>query len=347
MAKVSVIIPVYNVEQYLAECMESILNQSLRDIEIICVNDGSTDGSPAILDEYTLKDSRIQVITQKNSGLSATRNVGIEHAKGTYVYFMDSDDMLQPSAFMELYTIAEQEKLDIVYFDASIIYESDELAKEYSAYTTTYSYVKQHDYSEVINGINMFVAMYMNGEYRSSACMQFIRTEHIRKHNLSFYEGILHEDELFNFLCIMQARKVSHISKQYYIRRIRIGSIMTQAKGFRHFYGYLVCYIQIIAYSVQNNLSREAQKCINNLLENFRNNINMIYISTSDSKPWLDMLSETERYLFSKIIVQSKDDDLRKRKWLPRKIMNGFRCISEHGLLYTIKLAGKKLSLLR
>ena len=92
--KVSVIIPVYNVEKYLARCLDSVINQTLSDIEIICVNDGSTDGSPEILQHYAAQDERIKIINQKNAGLGAARNVGIKNAIGTYLFFVDSDDWL-------------------------------------------------------------------------------------------------------------------------------------------------------------------------------------------------------------------------------------------------------------
>ena len=93
--EVSVIIPIYNTEQYLAECLDSVVNQTLSDIEIICVDDGSPDRSIDILMEYAAKDDRIQIIRQENKGLPAARNAGLRVASGDYVYFVDSDDMLR------------------------------------------------------------------------------------------------------------------------------------------------------------------------------------------------------------------------------------------------------------
>ena len=94
MAKVSVIVPVYNVEKYIRKCLDSIVSQTLNDLEIILVNDGSTDTSPAICEEYKRKDERIKMITQKNQGLSAARNAGLKDATGEYVIFIDSDDYI-------------------------------------------------------------------------------------------------------------------------------------------------------------------------------------------------------------------------------------------------------------
>ncbi len=98
MPKVSVIVPVYNVEGHLARCLDSILAQTERDIEVVCVNDGSTDGSPRILADYAARDPRVKVISQENRGLSAARNAGLDAFKGKYVMFVDSDDWIPPYA---------------------------------------------------------------------------------------------------------------------------------------------------------------------------------------------------------------------------------------------------------
>ena len=114
MPKISVIVPVYNTEQYLAECLDSVLAQTFQDIEIICVNDGSPDNSAAILSEYAKKDPRIKVITQENKGLSAARNAGLAMAQGEWIYLIDSDDMLPSYALEVLYNIAEKSGCHIV-----------------------------------------------------------------------------------------------------------------------------------------------------------------------------------------------------------------------------------------
>ena len=113
MTKVSIIVPVYNVEKYLKRCLDSLVNQTLKDIEIICVNDGSTDGSLAILDEYVRNDDRIVVINQENSGLSVARNNGIGVAKGEYLGFVDSDDWVSEDYFEKLHNSAIQNNAEI------------------------------------------------------------------------------------------------------------------------------------------------------------------------------------------------------------------------------------------
>jgi glycosyltransferase involved in cell wall biosynthesis len=113
MIKVSVIVPVYNVAKYLPACIDSIVSQTLRDIEIICINDGSTDNCAKILEQYARRDSRILVITQANKGLSNARNTGIARAQGEYVGLVDSDDVVLPDFFEKLYTAAKKQDADI------------------------------------------------------------------------------------------------------------------------------------------------------------------------------------------------------------------------------------------
>ncbi|MDR3257037.1 MAG: glycosyltransferase, partial [Endomicrobium sp.] len=111
--KVSVIIPVYNVEPYVKDCLDSVVNQTLKDIEIVCVNDGSTDNSWRVLEEYAARDSRIKIITQANQGLACARNNGIKVAKGEYIGFVDSDDWISLDFYEKLYDNAKIENADV------------------------------------------------------------------------------------------------------------------------------------------------------------------------------------------------------------------------------------------
>lgn len=112
--KISIIIPVYNIEKYLSECLESILNQTFKDFEVICVNDGSTDSSLEILKSFAQKDSRFKIFSQKNQGAAIARNTGIKQAKGEYLQFLDSDDYFEPNMLEELYCYAEKYDSDLV-----------------------------------------------------------------------------------------------------------------------------------------------------------------------------------------------------------------------------------------
>lgn len=133
--KVSVIIPVYNAEQYLPKCLDSVINQSLKEIEIICVDDGSTDNSLEILKEYAKKDNRISIITQKNLYAGIARNAGLAIAKGEYVYFFDADDWVLPDGLNQVYQIAKAYKSDMLKFKAKAWDEKKQIEKYWAHYS--------------------------------------------------------------------------------------------------------------------------------------------------------------------------------------------------------------------
>lgn len=123
--KVSVIIPIYNTDAYLRQALDSICNQSLREIEIILVNDGSTDNSQLIIEEYAQKDARIRCLLQPNQGQGVARNNGLHLATGKYIYFMDSDDILDINTLKQCYDMCEYDNLDVVFFDAETFVEAE------------------------------------------------------------------------------------------------------------------------------------------------------------------------------------------------------------------------------
>ncbi len=237
---VSVVIPVYNAEAFVGQTIDSVVGQTLQNIEIICIDDGSTDDSLSVLLQYAKRDPRISVYTQGNSGLSHTRNLGIEKAHGTYIYFLDSDDLIKPSALEELAAQAEQEELDLLFFDADSFYESDELETKFSSYKEYYH--RKKGYQGVLNGPALASQMYKNGDYLPSACLYLMRLEFLKNEGVRFVEGIVHEDNAFTFACMMKARRAAHNPLRAYLRRVREGSTMTSKKTMHHAYGYYACW---------------------------------------------------------------------------------------------------------
>ena len=137
MIKVSVVIPVYNGEKYLPACLDSVLAQSLREIEIICIDDASPDRSGEILDCYAVRDSRVRVLhLPENHMQGYGRNRGIEMAAGKYIYLLDSDDMITPDAMEKLFDLAERDGLDAIFFDSQVIFESEATRKKSLSYPT-------------------------------------------------------------------------------------------------------------------------------------------------------------------------------------------------------------------
>ena len=213
----SIIIPVYNVEKYLRECLESVLCQTYEDWETICINDGSTDGSATILEEYAAKDSRFKVISQSNGGLSVARNSGLEAASGDYVLFLDSDDYLEKDALSVIAESLSNEDLLCFsgrrFFDESGEYEkADDLPKD--SFETGWEYYSKH----ALDKRNFaFVCV----------VLRCYRRAYLLENRLRFKPGIYHEDNMFTPLACYYAKKVKIIPDVLYDYRVRGSSIMT------------------------------------------------------------------------------------------------------------------------
>ena len=221
--KVSVVIPVYNVEKYLRECLDSIVNQTLTDIEIICINDGSTDNSLEIVKEYALNDSRINIYLQENHGLAFTRTQGIKYATGKYIYFMDGDDILDETALEKTYEICEMNNLDMLIF--KLINFDDDTRKQFTSNYYEMNFLKNMDgkifnYTDI--GENLL-------QMAVSAPGKLFRHDLI--HNLEFPSGLIFEDNPFFIEAMFKSKRVSFWDKHLYYRRIRLGSITTTAEN--------------------------------------------------------------------------------------------------------------------
>ena len=224
---ISVIIPVYNVEDYLRGCVDSVINQTYKNLEIILVDDGSTDLSGKICDEYAEKDERVSVIHQENGGLSAARNTGLDKASGEYIYFLDSDDYVADNTFETLLSIAEKDDSDIVFFDAvSFADTNDFIVKQ--------NYIRKNKYP-TDNGYNIFCALTQKKEYHSAVPLLFIKEKFLSERKLSFVPGILYEDMVFTYQALCLAQIASQCDKAFYYRRYRKDSIMTSSKKIKHF----------------------------------------------------------------------------------------------------------------
>lgn len=220
--KVSVIIPVYNTENYLEKCLDSVINQKLKDIEIICINDGSTDNSLKILEKYAEKDDRIVLINKKNTGIGASRNIGMKYATGEYIAFLDSDDWLNDNIYDFLYNSAELYNSDVV-MHKLILYSDDE-DKFFSN--------DHYDLKEMISLFNNdSVYSYKDFskwlfEIPREAYTMFYRRDFLNELGVRFPEGLFFEDNPFFFEVILNAKKIFLLDKYGIVRRIRNDSIV-------------------------------------------------------------------------------------------------------------------------
>lgn len=258
MSEISIIIPVYNVEEYVMECLDSVLKQQFDSYEVICVDDASTDGSAAIVDEYAKNNEKITLLHHtENLGLSAARNTGIQNAKGKYLLFVDSDDVIMPNTLEELYRTAEKNHTDIVYFNYKKIYESDRVLPQEER--------KWRDYQGIYSGLDFFSESVRNREVKVEAWRQFLRKEFLVEKNILFYEGILHEDNLFSFLCAMEADRITNVNKEYYLYRQRKDSIMSMISKKRTESLYIVCR-EVLRYWKEHDLADKVNEAIESYL---------------------------------------------------------------------------------
>lgn len=228
--KFSVVIPVYNVEQYIIECLESVLHQKTEVVEIIIVDDGSTDGSGLICMEYAKKHSNVRCIRQRNAGLGAARNVGLRQAQGEYVIFLDSDDYWREDCMIRLQeALLKYPCLDILYFDAEVVYESGAIPRN-DTYVAKAYHRKGKISEEVCKGMDFFNETYPR-HFNVSACMAAYRREFLLSQEIWFPQGVLYEDCLFSLQSMLRGKAVKYLPYNLYIRRYRLGSIMTNEKN--------------------------------------------------------------------------------------------------------------------
>ncbi|HLR09650.1 MAG TPA: glycosyltransferase [Bacillota bacterium] len=220
-ALISVIIPVYNVEDYLHECLDSVLQQTYKNIEIIAVNDGSTDNSLKILENYAMKYNNITVISQENAGQSVARNAGLNLAKGKYIYFLDSDDYLLPEAFEDLIETMEKNHLDLIRFAAEPFVDNINVLINKNQYNLN----KYFDANKVYTK-DEFLKLCLPA-FAASPVLYIVKREILIDKQIFFKAGVIHEDELFTLEVFLNCHAVMYKPKFYYKRRYRPNSTMT------------------------------------------------------------------------------------------------------------------------
>lgn len=222
--KISVIVPIYNVEKYLPACIDSILQQTYKDMEIILVDDGSPDNCPQICDEYGKKDERIRVVHQKNKGLSGARNTGIDIAQGEYLIFVDSDDTVEPTMVEDLYTYAEEHNCAIVACGRNYVFEDGQIVCK-----ITENKNRIYDFADAMQEMNTFTLFDM------SAWAKIYKKDIFK--DIRFPEGKLSEDYYIMYKLFDMAQSVGYVAKPLYNYLQRQSSI-SRNKKINHDFAY-------------------------------------------------------------------------------------------------------------
>jgi glycosyltransferase involved in cell wall biosynthesis len=222
--ELSIIVPVYNVEKYLSECLSSLIRIEGISKEIIIVNDGSSDGSDEIIKKYIAEfPNDFIYIRQSNSGLSGARNSGLKICKGEYVVFIDSDDFVDPNKFRDLFQKGKQEELDIIVGDFEYFKNNSRfISKQMKKRSSRLSVLEEN------SGLEFWDRTYdhINDSIRVEVVTNIFKRKMLIKNNVFFVENLLHEDTLFMYQIIIYAKRVKYFPVHFYTYRIRENSIM-------------------------------------------------------------------------------------------------------------------------
>lgn len=260
MIKTSIVVPVHNTAEYLVDCFDSIFKQTQKEIEVIAIDDGSTDNSLYILEQIKKTHPQMRVFSQKNEGLGSSRNKGLELATGEFTYFLDSDDCLVDTALEKCYQYAKDNHLDIVMFDAETF--GDIRCK--TGYYNRAEIIE--DQETVLSGME-FANKYWTKTFVPSACLIYTSTQFLKQHNLKFLPKIYYEDNEFYCKMLPLAERVMYIPKLFYKRRYRESSITTSLFDLRHAKDYLTMLQSIGVHQYSDELMPVVHRVQINMLE--------------------------------------------------------------------------------
>lgn len=353
--KVSVIVPVYNVENYLAECLDSLLNQTLKEIEIICVDDCSPDNSAQIMRNYAERDKRIKnIFLTQNGGLSHARNQAMKQMKGKYVFFLDSDDMLELEALEKLYNVAEANNAEHLSFLPSILKEIPD-----STLGKTYVPYPKRLVNRVYSGAYLLKRLLDTSHFLPSACFKFVKCSLLKQYDITFVEGFIHEDWYFSPKTMNLATRAILLNERLYIRRVREGSIMTSGDdgaNMRHVLGYAVD-VGMLQKEIRNGTYSELQKknlhrccicCLKLILlvetlnSEFLKEVQKQLAPCNCDENWDFLFAIVDEWRNSEKIARRKASK-QKHAGILQKLRAGFRCLKDKGFLYTCKRVLQKI----
>lgn len=285
---VSIIVPVYNSEQYLAECLDSILNQTYPDLDIICVNDGSTDNSAAILQQYAEKDSRIRIITKENGGLSSARNAGLEVATGAWVTGVDSDDTLEADTIASCLQYMNCEEVDLICYGVNRLDRTNGRSRD--------RYIPGKEGITSFSNANIL-------SYRCYFPNKLWKTDIIRQQNLKFLKGVWWEDIAFFYSYLPHVNKLAHVAslKYNYMYDAANDSIINKAHtGDPRVKSILTMLDTVLSYYDTLQLPLPIDRADENLIKTCYNAI-ISYLSTnSDDEELLDEMWDEFRAILKR-----------------------------------------------
>ena len=293
MAKISFVVPVYNVEKYLKKCLNSLLNQTIEDIEIICIDDASPDGCRDVLIDYQKKDSRIKCIFHaENSGQAISRNEGIELAEGEYVAFVDPDDYIEATSYQKVVELADQKDLEICFFKYREIYENDKIPK------VELGKIKNM-YQDVYYGRTLLKAFVENRDFFYYPCMALFKTSFLQRNQLAFPKLHIGEGGMFMLNALVEARRVG-VSEEIAYNYLQRETSVMHTNGYRRrlLFGQIYQYVNML----QKTIGMKETEGLVEFLEYQKEKIHG-GIQTSDANILVDIEKDFDD-VFSKEIIK-------------------------------------------
>lgn len=270
---ISIIVAVYNIENYIAECLESLLRQKNVYFEIICVNDASTDLSLSILEQYAARDSRVKIVCNDNNlGQASSRNIGCRLARGKYLYVVDGDDCLTEDALSKMFNIAQGNQLDLLTFDGCTYWNTytDKTKDKFQLY------IRKGTYKGIYTGPELFRHFIMNNDTLGNVCLNFFRRDFFEKENLYWTEGgRFGEDSPFTFY--MAANRAMCLQEVLYLIRRHEGSVTTSPMQSYYIEGQIIQFIHELLMWEKTSLSEEIDSAVEIYFSRFQREIKKMY----------------------------------------------------------------------
>jgi glycosyltransferase EpsJ len=270
---ISIIVAVYNIENYVAECLESLLCQRHVQLEVICVNDASTDLSLSIIEQYATRDSRVRIVCNDiNLGQASSRNIGCRLARGKYLYVVDGDDCLVEGALSKMFNIAQKNQLDLLTFDACSYWNTyTEKAKD-----NFQLYIRKGTYEGLYTGPELFSHFIMNNDTLGNVCLNFVRREFFVKHNLYWTEGGRFGEDS-PFAIYMAANRAMCLQEVLYLIRRHEGSVTTSPMKSQYIEGQITQFIDELLIWEAKSLSEEIDLSVELYFTRFQREIKKMY----------------------------------------------------------------------
>lgn len=300
---VSVVIPVYNVAKYLPECLDSVINQTYKNIEVILVDDGSTDESGIICDKYANEDKRITVIHQENQGAGAAKNTGLDLVKGDYLSIIDSDDYIELNMYEKMVSYMENYNVDVVQCLIRNVYVNEAIDRKYQI---------EQEKNRVVNS-KQYMKEFLYDWKSAIFCNKLFRKELLKDHRFEIGRNI--DDEFFTYKLICDSKKILKTTDIYYNYRMRKSSVINSSQNERLIKDRLDCFIERFYYVTKKfpSLKRRYNYEMANLIEYFLKNNESIIFATDYKRIFdIDKLSTIDKVYMKLFKIKVISDSLRE-----------------------------------